>query len=86
MINGHAEEERDNNDAPSPPNAPGVKLHLPPFELQGLWHLVEELESLPSHRKCVPSGIHNAAALLHDIRVRTHAHCGLHFCFLENVT
>uniref|UniRef100_A0A8C1BBT9 [histone H3]-dimethyl-L-lysine(36) demethylase n=1 Tax=Cyprinus carpio carpio TaxID=630221 RepID=A0A8C1BBT9_CYPCA len=72
-INGHAEEERDNNDAPSPPNAPGVKLHLPPFELQGLWHLVEELESLPSHRKCVPSGIHNAAALLHDIRVRTHA-------------
>uniref|UniRef100_A0A8C1BBI1 Lysine (K)-specific demethylase 2Aa n=1 Tax=Cyprinus carpio carpio TaxID=630221 RepID=A0A8C1BBI1_CYPCA len=73
-INGHAEEERDNNDAPSPPNAPGVKLHLPPFELQGLWHLVEELESLPSHRKCVPSGIHNAAALLHDIRALLKEH------------
>uniref|UniRef100_A0A8C1QAR0 [histone H3]-dimethyl-L-lysine(36) demethylase n=1 Tax=Cyprinus carpio TaxID=7962 RepID=A0A8C1QAR0_CYPCA len=74
VINGHAEEERDNNDAPSPPNAPGVKLHLPPFELQGLWHLVEELESLPSHRKCVPSGIHNAAALLHDIRALLKEH------------
>uniref|UniRef100_A0A672QMX8 [histone H3]-dimethyl-L-lysine(36) demethylase n=1 Tax=Sinocyclocheilus grahami TaxID=75366 RepID=A0A672QMX8_SINGR len=84
-LNGHAEEERDDNDAPSPPNAPGVKLHLTPFELKGLWHLVENLESLPSHKKCVPSGIHNAAALLHDIRVRTLAHCVSHFCFLEMV-
>uniref|UniRef100_A0A672QN31 [histone H3]-dimethyl-L-lysine(36) demethylase n=1 Tax=Sinocyclocheilus grahami TaxID=75366 RepID=A0A672QN31_SINGR len=73
-LNGHAEEERDDNDAPSPPNAPGVKLHLTPFELKGLWHLVENLESLPSHKKCVPSGIHNAAALLHDIRALLKEH------------
>uniref|UniRef100_A0A671RXG5 [histone H3]-dimethyl-L-lysine(36) demethylase n=1 Tax=Sinocyclocheilus anshuiensis TaxID=1608454 RepID=A0A671RXG5_9TELE len=73
-LNGHAEEERDDNDAPSPPNAPGVKLHLTPFELEGLWHLVENLESLPSHKKCVPSGIHNAAALLHDIRALLKEH------------
>ncbi|KAL0203343.1 hypothetical protein M9458_001361, partial [Cirrhinus mrigala] len=68
VLNGHAKEERDDSDTPSPPNAPGVKLHLTPFELEGLWQLVEKLESLPSHKKCVPSGIHNAAALLHDIR------------------
>ncbi|XP_026102439.1 lysine-specific demethylase 2A-like isoform X2 [Carassius auratus] len=74
VLNGHAEEEMDNNDAPSPPNAPGVKLHLTPFELQGLRHLVEELESLPSHKNCVPSGIHNAAALLHDIRALLKEH------------
>uniref|UniRef100_A0A673MXR8 [histone H3]-dimethyl-L-lysine(36) demethylase n=1 Tax=Sinocyclocheilus rhinocerous TaxID=307959 RepID=A0A673MXR8_9TELE len=73
-LNGHAEEERDDNDAPSPPNAPGVKLHLTPFELEGMWHLVENLESLPSHKKCVPSGIHNAAALLHDIRALLKEH------------
>uniref|UniRef100_A0A671NNT5 Lysine-specific demethylase 2A-like n=1 Tax=Sinocyclocheilus anshuiensis TaxID=1608454 RepID=A0A671NNT5_9TELE len=68
VLNGHAKEERDDSDAPSPPNAPGVKLHLTPFELEGLWHLVGKLESLPSHKNCVPSGIHNAAALLQDIR------------------
>uniref|UniRef100_A0A673N6H4 [histone H3]-dimethyl-L-lysine(36) demethylase n=1 Tax=Sinocyclocheilus rhinocerous TaxID=307959 RepID=A0A673N6H4_9TELE len=65
---------QDDNDAPSPPNAPGVKLHLTPFELEGMWHLVENLESLPSHKKCVPSGIHNAAALLHDIRALLKEH------------
>uniref|UniRef100_A0A8C1X1K7 [histone H3]-dimethyl-L-lysine(36) demethylase n=1 Tax=Cyprinus carpio TaxID=7962 RepID=A0A8C1X1K7_CYPCA len=74
VLNGHAKEERDDSDAPSPPNAPGVKLHLTPFELEGLWHLVEKLESLPSHKKCVPSGIHNAAALLHDIRALLKEH------------
>uniref|UniRef100_A0A673I8Q6 [histone H3]-dimethyl-L-lysine(36) demethylase n=1 Tax=Sinocyclocheilus rhinocerous TaxID=307959 RepID=A0A673I8Q6_9TELE len=74
VLNGHAKEERDDSDAPSPPNAPGVKLHLTPFELEGLWHLVGKLESLPSHKNCVPSGIHNAAALLHDIRALLKEH------------
>ncbi|KAG1956457.1 lysine (K)-specific demethylase 2Aa isoform X3 [Pimephales promelas] len=68
VLNGHTKEERDDNNAPSPPIGPGVKLHLTPFELEGLWNLIGKLESLPSHKKCVPSGIHNAAALLHDIR------------------
>jgi len=85
VLNGHTKEERDDNNAPSPPIGPGVKLHLTPFELEGLWNLIGKLESLPSHKKCVPSGIHNAAALLHDIRVRIHTHSLLGFCFLEMV-
>lgn len=70
-LNGHTKEEDDEDDEqpPSPAVKPGVKVHLTPFELEGLWSLLGKLESLPSHKKCVPAGIHNAAALLHDIRV-----------------
>uniref|UniRef100_A0A8C1RV57 [histone H3]-dimethyl-L-lysine(36) demethylase n=1 Tax=Cyprinus carpio TaxID=7962 RepID=A0A8C1RV57_CYPCA len=50
------------------PARPGVKVHLTPFELQGLWELLHKLEELPAHKKCVPSGIRNAPALLSDIR------------------
>uniref|UniRef100_A0A7N9AST5 [histone H3]-dimethyl-L-lysine(36) demethylase n=1 Tax=Mastacembelus armatus TaxID=205130 RepID=A0A7N9AST5_9TELE len=42
---------------------------LTPFELEGLWNLIGKLEELPSHKKCVPAGIRNAAALLEDMRV-----------------
>lgn len=42
---------------------------LTPFELEGLWNLVGKLEELPANKKCVPSGIENAAALLEDMRV-----------------
>ncbi|XP_051983254.1 lysine-specific demethylase 2A-like isoform X3 [Xyrauchen texanus] len=73
VLNGHVKEERD-DDAPSPPIGPGLKVHLTPFELEGLWNLVGKLESLPAHKKCVPSGIHNAAALLHDIRALLKEH------------
>ncbi|XP_051925176.1 lysine-specific demethylase 2A [Hippocampus zosterae] len=41
---------------------------LTPFELEGLWNLVGKLEELPANKKCVPSGIENAAALLEDMR------------------
>ncbi|KAM9377561.1 lysine-specific demethylase 2A [Pholidichthys leucotaenia] len=41
---------------------------LTPFEVEGLWNLLGKLEELPSHKKCVPSGIRNAAALLEDMR------------------
>uniref|UniRef100_A0A3B3DVG7 [histone H3]-dimethyl-L-lysine(36) demethylase n=1 Tax=Oryzias melastigma TaxID=30732 RepID=A0A3B3DVG7_ORYME len=41
---------------------------LTPFELEGLWNLVGKLEELPSHKKCVPTGIRNAAALLDDMK------------------
>ncbi|MEQ2257866.1 hypothetical protein XENORESO_008926 [Xenotaenia resolanae] len=41
---------------------------LTPFELEGLWNLVGKLEELPAHKKCVPTGIRNAAALLEDMR------------------
>ncbi|KAJ8271232.1 hypothetical protein COCON_G00100910 [Conger conger] len=55
---------------------PGVKVHLTPFELEGLWNLLGKLESLPPHKKCVPAGIHNAPALLHDIRTMLQEHAG----------
>lgn len=42
---------------------------LTPFELDGLWNLVGKLEELPAHKKCVPAGIRNAAALLEDMKV-----------------
>lgn len=41
---------------------------LTPFELEGLWNLLGKLEELPPHKKCVPEGIKNAAALLQDMR------------------
>uniref|UniRef100_A0A3Q1FDY9 [histone H3]-dimethyl-L-lysine(36) demethylase n=1 Tax=Acanthochromis polyacanthus TaxID=80966 RepID=A0A3Q1FDY9_9TELE len=41
---------------------------LTPFELEGLWNLIGKLEELPAHKKCVPAGIRNAAALLEDMR------------------
>lgn len=65
-LNGHVKDE---DDPPSPPIRPGMKVHMTPFELEGLWNLLGKLESLPSHKKCVPAGIHNAPALLHDMRV-----------------
>ncbi|XP_057706006.1 lysine-specific demethylase 2A isoform X2 [Corythoichthys intestinalis] len=41
---------------------------LTPFELEGLWNLVGKLEELPANKKCIPSGIENAEALLEDMR------------------
>ncbi|XP_041846241.1 lysine-specific demethylase 2A [Melanotaenia boesemani] len=41
---------------------------LTPFELEGLWNLLGKLEELPAHKKCVPTGIRNASALLEDMR------------------
>nr|XP_055060868.1 lysine (K)-specific demethylase 2Aa isoform X2 [Misgurnus anguillicaudatus] len=72
VLNGHTKEERDESN--TPPSGPGVKVHLTPFELEGLWNLVGKLEALPAHKKYVPSGIHNAAALLHDIRALLKEH------------
>ncbi|XP_030643962.1 lysine (K)-specific demethylase 2Aa [Chanos chanos] len=75
VLNGHTkEEEKEEDDPPSPPPCPGGKVHLTPFELEGLWSLLGKLESLPTHKKCVPTGIHNAAALLHDIRALLKEH------------
>lgn len=62
-------EEKDEEGAPTPPARPGVKVHLTPFELEGLWQLLHKLEELPAHKKSVPAGIRNAPALLSDIRV-----------------
>lgn len=44
------------------------KYILTPLELEGLWNLLGKLEELPAHKKCVPSGIDDAEALLEDMR------------------
>lgn len=48
---------------------PAVKVHLTPLELEGIWNLLGKLETLPSNKKCVPAGIHNAPALITHIKV-----------------
>lgn len=60
---------------------PGVKVHLTPLELEGIWNLLGKLEALPTSKKSVPAGIHNAPALITHIKVvclyvRVHV-CGL---------
>ncbi|XP_008316002.1 lysine (K)-specific demethylase 2Aa isoform X2 [Cynoglossus semilaevis] len=51
-----------------------AKTHLTPFELEGLWNLLGKLESLPSSKKCVPAGIHNAPALMTHIKALLKEH------------
>ncbi|XP_062332588.1 lysine-specific demethylase 2A [Osmerus eperlanus] len=76
------EEEEEGGDVkaeadPAPPPAPtkpGVRVNLTPLELEGLWNLLGKLEELPAHKKCVPAGIHNAQALLQDIRALLEEH------------
>uniref|UniRef100_A0A673KBW1 [histone H3]-dimethyl-L-lysine(36) demethylase n=1 Tax=Sinocyclocheilus rhinocerous TaxID=307959 RepID=A0A673KBW1_9TELE len=63
MVKEEPEEEA------ASPARPGVKVHLTPLELEGLWELLHKLEELPAHKKCVPAGIRNAPALLRDIRL-----------------
>lgn len=46
------------------------RVHLTQFELEGLRCLVDKLESLPLHKKCVPTGIEDEDALIADVKVR----------------
>ncbi|XP_029910000.1 lysine (K)-specific demethylase 2Aa isoform X2 [Myripristis murdjan] len=55
-------------------NKSGLKVHLTPLELEGLWNLLGKLEALPSNKKCVPAGIHNAPALLTHIKALLKEH------------
>lgn len=45
------------------------QVHLTHFELEGLRCLVDKLESLPLHKKCVPTGIEDEDALIADVKV-----------------
>uniref|UniRef100_A0A8D0BXX9 [histone H3]-dimethyl-L-lysine(36) demethylase n=2 Tax=Salvator merianae TaxID=96440 RepID=A0A8D0BXX9_SALMN len=47
----------------------GKKVHLTHFELEGLRCLVDKLESLPLHKKCVPTGIEDEDALIADVKL-----------------
>uniref|UniRef100_H3AY59 Lysine demethylase 2A n=1 Tax=Latimeria chalumnae TaxID=7897 RepID=H3AY59_LATCH len=49
-------------------SGPASWVHLTPFELEGLQTLLEKLESLPEHKRCVPSGIEDENALLTDVK------------------
>lgn len=62
------EEEGDGSDAEES-EQPAAKVHLTPLELEGIWNLLGKLEALPSNKKCVPAGIHNAPALIAHIKV-----------------
>ncbi|KAM9792272.1 lysine (K)-specific demethylase 2Aa [Neosynchiropus ocellatus] len=53
---------------------PAAKVYLTPFELEGLCNLLGKLESLPSNKKCVPAGIHNAPALITHIKALLKEH------------
>ncbi|XP_044041470.1 lysine (K)-specific demethylase 2Aa isoform X10 [Siniperca chuatsi] len=53
---------------------PTVKVHLTPLELEGMWNLLGKLEALPSNKKCVPAGIHNAPALITHIKALLKEH------------
>ncbi|XP_035856060.1 lysine (K)-specific demethylase 2Aa isoform X3 [Sander lucioperca] len=53
---------------------PAVKIHLTPLELEGMWNLLGKLEALPSNKKCVPAGIHNAPALITHIKALLKEH------------
>nr|XP_061800550.1 lysine-specific demethylase 2B-like [Nerophis lumbriciformis] len=48
--------------------------HLTEFEINGLKRLVEKLESLPEHKKCVPEGLENPLGLLEDMKVLLKEH------------
>uniref|UniRef100_A0A673ZPL4 [histone H3]-dimethyl-L-lysine(36) demethylase n=1 Tax=Salmo trutta TaxID=8032 RepID=A0A673ZPL4_SALTR len=69
-------EESEDDSFPLPgATKPEVRVNLTPLELEGLWNLLGKLEELPAHKKCVPAGIRNAPALLHDIRALLEEHC-----------
>ncbi|XP_051541244.1 lysine-specific demethylase 2B-like isoform X2 [Myxocyprinus asiaticus] len=58
----------------TPSGSPGIEhsgkwTHLTEFELSGLKALVENLESLPETKRCVPEGIKDPQALLDDMKV-----------------
>ncbi|CAJ1053010.1 lysine (K)-specific demethylase 2Aa isoform X1 [Xyrichtys novacula] len=50
------------------------RVNVTPLELEGLCNLLGKLEALPSNKKCVPAGIHNAPALITHIKALLKEH------------
>ncbi|XP_027139512.1 lysine (K)-specific demethylase 2Aa isoform X2 [Larimichthys crocea] len=68
------EEEGDGSEEEQQSDKPAVKVHLTPLELEGMWNLLGKLEALPTNKKCVPAGIHNAPALITHIKALLKEH------------
>lgn len=67
VMNEEAEDVSDEEVSEQQPDKTAV--HLTPLELEGLCNLLGKLEVLPSGKKCVPAGLHNAPALITHIKV-----------------
>ncbi|XP_026215604.1 lysine (K)-specific demethylase 2Aa isoform X1 [Anabas testudineus] len=69
-VGGDSDEEASGQQS----DKPAAEVHLTPLELEGLWNLLGKLEALPSNKKCVPAGIHNAPALITHIKALLKEH------------
>ena len=69
QMKEEADDDSDEGASEQQSDKPAVKVHLTPLELEGMWNLLGKLEALPSNKKCVPAGIHNAPALITHIKV-----------------
>ncbi|KAM8879033.1 lysine (K)-specific demethylase 2Aa isoform 2-T2 [Spinachia spinachia] len=67
---GYSEEEASEQQS----DKPAVNVLLTALELEGMWNLLGKLEALPSNKKCVPAGIHNAPALITHIKALLKEH------------
>lgn len=63
------DEDEDDDSEDEESEQPEDNVHLTPLELEGIWNLLGKLEALPTSKKCVPAGIHNAPALITHIKV-----------------
>ncbi|XP_041641155.1 lysine (K)-specific demethylase 2Aa isoform X1 [Cheilinus undulatus] len=73
-VSSEQKEENDDDDDDEDEVQQTDGVRVTPLELEGLWNLLGKLESLPSNKKCVPAGIHNAPALITHIKALLKEH------------
>ncbi|XP_060908954.1 lysine (K)-specific demethylase 2Aa isoform X2 [Labrus mixtus] len=73
LVKEEEEEEEEDEDEQQQQQQP-ENVHVTPLELEGMWNLLGKLEALPSNKKCVPAGIHNAPALITHIKALLKEH------------
>ncbi|XP_051801382.1 lysine (K)-specific demethylase 2Aa isoform X1 [Acanthochromis polyacanthus] len=74
QVKEEESEDSDEDDSGQPADQASATVHLTPLEVEGLWNLLGKLEALPSNKKCVPAGIHNAPALITTIKALLKEH------------
>uniref|UniRef100_A0A3B4TU56 [histone H3]-dimethyl-L-lysine(36) demethylase n=1 Tax=Seriola dumerili TaxID=41447 RepID=A0A3B4TU56_SERDU len=74
LASEQVKEEVDGGSADEASEQQSDAVHLTPLELEGLLNLLGKLEALPSNKKCVPAGIHNAPALITHIKALLKEH------------